>query len=345
MRIAYAGGGTGGHVIPLIAVAEEMRRRGHDAVFFGTARGIEMRLVPAAGFPLELIEIGGLKGLGLMTRLRTLAQLPVATAAVVRAFAKRDPAAVFSLGGYAAAPVVIAALIRGMPVVAMEPNAMPGVVNRWLGGFLTRVLAGFDETARYFPRGRTEVTGLPVRDAFFDVAPVRTDGPLRVLITGGSRGSRTLNAAFAEAWPRLRADGIAVTLQGGREAPAIEGADVVDFIAEMPAAYAAADLIVSRSGAGAVAEIAAAGRPSLLVPFPFAADDHQTRNAEVLVRAGAARVVADRELTGDRLYREICSLAADRPHLERMGESARVLAKRGAAARAADILEETAKRD
>jgi UDP-N-acetylglucosamine--N-acetylmuramyl-(pentapeptide) pyrophosphoryl-undecaprenol N-acetylglucosamine transferase len=345
-----AGGGTGGHVIPALAVARELHGRGHDVFFVGTDRGLEAKLVPQEGFRLEKIEIGGLNRVSLRQRLATLVRLPLATLHCAR----YHPAAVFSMGGYAAGPPVMAALMRRIPVVVMEPNAVPGFTNRVIGRFVTRALLAFPETARYFPRGRTELTGLPVREEFFRIPPKRRGAVLNLLITGGSQGSRTLNRAARESWPLFRKAGLAVRIvhQSGpagfeelREAfthSGLEG-EVVPFLTEMPAAFAAADLVVCRSGAGAVSELAAAGKPSVLVPFPFAADDHQTRNAEALERAGAARLVRDAEMSGELLVAEVAELARTAGRLEAMGTAARTFARPGAAARAADILEEVAR--
>lgn len=346
-----AGGGTGGHVIPALAVAKELQRRGHEAFFIGTREGMEARLVPAGGFPIEWIEIAGLKRVGAVQVFRTLGQLPASVMHVSRLMKLRRPAAVFSMGGYVAGPVVLAAWLRRLAVVVMEPNAVPGLTNRKMAGFVARALLSFPETARFFPPGRSEITGLPVRGEFFEIKPKPREDVLTVLITGGSRGSRTLNKAARESWPLFKQAGFPLRLihQTGNEAWAeveaefkASGMDgeVAPFLDDMPAAFAAADVIVCRSGAGAVAELVAAGKPSILVPFPFAADDHQLRNAEAMARAGAVRVTPDTEMTGKRLFEEITALAAEPGLLERMGEAARSLARPDAARRAADILEE-----
>jgi len=350
----FAGGGTGGHVIPGLAVARELRRRGHIVFFVGTARGLESQLVPRAGFPLELIEIGGLKRVGFRQRVATLTQLPISTIYARRLLKSRRVAAVFSMGGYVAGPPVIAALIRRVPVIVMEPNAVPGFTNRRIARFVRRALISFPETARYFPKGRTELTGLPVREEFFAVSPKPRGATFTVLITGGSQGSRTLNEAARQSWPLFRAASLPVQIvhQSGpaacdewRAAFQESGLDgeVLPFIADMPAAFSQADLVVCRSGAGAVAELAAAGKPSILTPFPFAADQHQLRNAEAFVRAGAALLVEDREMTGEKLFASIARLAADPACLARMGAAARSLARPGAARRAAEVLEEVAR--
>jgi len=348
-----AGGGTGGHVIPALAVARELRARGHFPFFVGTERGLEATLVPREGLPLELVRIGGLKRVGLRQTAATLFQLPASTWESGQLIESRGVAAVFSMGGYVAGPPVIAALVRGTPVVIMEPNAVPGFTNRHIAMYVRRALVSFPETARYFPFGRTEVTGLPVREEFFALPPRPPGERFTLLITGGSQGSRTLNRAARESWPLFRQSGLALQIihQSGRQAyeelraafaeSGVEG-EVVPFITDMPAAFAQADLVLCRSGAGAVAEVAAAGKPSILSPFPFAADQHQLRNAEAFVRAGAARLVEDDGMTGVRLFETVAELAADPAGLERMAAAARAMAHPGAARRAAEVLEEVA---
>jgi UDP-N-acetylglucosamine--N-acetylmuramyl-(pentapeptide) pyrophosphoryl-undecaprenol N-acetylglucosamine transferase len=350
---AMTGGGTGGHVIPALAVARELCRRGHECFFIGTRHGLEAKLVPAAAFPIEWIEIGGLKRVGLVRTLRTLGQLPLSVAAVGRLLTRRRPAAVFSTGGYVAGPVMLAAGLRRIPLVVMEPNAMPGLANRRAGLWVRRALLNFSEAARFFPKDRTEVTGLPVREEFFSIPPKPRGEELTVLVTGGSQGSRTLNQAVLSSVPLFRQArfpirflhqaGAAQFADVARQAQEIGlPGEVVAFLDEMPAAFASADLILCRAGAGAVAEVAAAGKPSILVPLPYAADDHQLHNAQALERAGAARLVLDREMSGQRLLAEVTKLAAEQGTLERMGAAARGMARPGAARRAADVLEQCA---
>ncbi len=346
-----AGGGTGGHVIPALAVARELRSRGHKAIFVGTERGMEARLVPADGFELKTIAIGGLNRVSPLQKLKTLVRLPVETLGCLRYGA----AAVFSMGGYVAGPPVMAAILRRTPLVVMEPNAIAGLANRLAGRFVSRALVSFEETARYFPRGRTEVTGLPVREEFFRIAPKPRDATLRLLITGGSQGSRTLNRAARQSWERFREAGFPVHIVHQTGAPDYEeiraefaksgvSGEIVPFITNMPEAFAVADLIICRSGAGAVSELAAAGRASILIPFPFAADDHQTRNAAAMEHGRAARLVRDAEFTGQKLFETVLELSRASSTLDNMAEAARKFAKPGAAKRAADILEEVATR-
>jgi len=348
-----AGGGSGGHVIPALAVARELRQRGHEVFFIGTERGLEARLVPAEGFSLEKIQIGGLKRVGMRQTIATLWQLPAGVFRSFEVMRRRGVGAVFSMGGYVAGPPVLAAVLSGRPLVIMEPNAIPGFTNRWIGRFVSHALISFSETARFFPPGRTDQTGVPVREEFFALPPRQTGSTITVLITGGSQGSRTLNRAARESWPLFRDSGLPVRLlhQTGRaEFDALANTfaesgvkgDISAFIADMPAAFAAADLVVCRAGAGAVAEVAAAGKPSVLVPFPFAADQHQLKNAQAFERAGAALLVTDDELTGMKLFEIVRDFASEPSKLERMGAAARGLARPGAARKAAEILEQAA---
>jgi UDP-N-acetylglucosamine--N-acetylmuramyl-(pentapeptide) pyrophosphoryl-undecaprenol N-acetylglucosamine transferase len=350
-----AGGGTGGHVVPALAVARELRAAGHTVLFIGTRRGAEAMLVPRAGFPVEWIEIGGLQRVGWKKGLASLIQLP---ASVVRSLAlllRHSAAAVFSTGGYVAAPVMLAAIVARVPIIVMEPNAMPGLVTRRLAGFVRKALVSWPETAKWFPPGKVELTGLPVREEFFEIPEKTPGGVLTVLVTGGSRGAAALNRASRESWGWFRGSSCAVrfVLQCGTaeyEPLAREfneyglDGEVAAFIHEMPAAYAQADIIVSRAGAGAVAEIAAAGKPAILVPFPFAADDHQRHNAEELARLGGARILPETELSGERLFRAVEDLSRRPQELIEMGRASRRAARRGAAQVAAQRLIEQAVR-
>jgi UDP-N-acetylglucosamine--N-acetylmuramyl-(pentapeptide) pyrophosphoryl-undecaprenol N-acetylglucosamine transferase len=344
-----AGGGTGGHVIPAIAVAKELARAGHTPQFVGTERGVEARLVPAAGFPLKIIRVGGLKNLGVLTKIASLWRLIAEAFKQLSDFRAWQPAAVFSMGGYVAGPPVLAAILRGVPVIVMEPNAIPGATNKWIARFVRRALINFEETRRYFPEGRTELTGLPVREEFFNIPAKPASDEFTILITGGSQGSRTLNNAARDAWPLFLASGLNVRFIHQTGAPqhtelarefaatGLKG-EVVPFINDMPGAFAQADLIVCRSGAGAVSELAAAGKPSILIPFPFAADDHQTSNAKVLERAGAAIYSTDKDWTGKKFFEEVRNLARDPERRQAMSKAARTLAHKNAATRAAEIL-------
>jgi UDP-N-acetylglucosamine--N-acetylmuramyl-(pentapeptide) pyrophosphoryl-undecaprenol N-acetylglucosamine transferase len=343
-----AGGGTGGHVIPALAVARELRAHGHTVRFIGTRRGMEAKLVPAENFPIEWIEIGGLKRVGLRRTLATLAELPGSIWQAARMLDRAQPSAVFSMGGYVAGPVLLAALWKRLPVVVMEANAIPGFTHRRLARFVARALISFPETARWFPKGRTEVTGLPVRTEFFAVPQKPCGKMLTVLITGGSQGSRTLNRAVEESWPLWEKGSVRLLHQTGAaafdeleprfRASGAEG-EITAFLTDMPRAFAEADLVISRAGIGAVSELAAAGKPAILVPLPTASDQHQLRNAEAFEKAGAARLVLDSEMNGRRLVEEVTRLAAEPGLLEKMSEAARSMARPEAARRAAEILE------
>ncbi|HYM09678.1 MAG TPA: undecaprenyldiphospho-muramoylpentapeptide beta-N-acetylglucosaminyltransferase [Bryobacterales bacterium] len=352
MTFVMAGGGTGGHVLPALAVAQELRRRGHKVVFIGTARGMEARLVPEAGFCLRTLQVGALKQVSWARRLRTMLQLPASLVAAAGMLAGLRPKAVFSMGGYASGPVALIALLRGIPVVVMEPNAFPGFTHRLIGRFVTRALLGFEQAGRFFPPGRSEVTGIPIREEFFQLPPKPHQPPFTVLITGGSQGSHRLNYAATESvrfWDRDGwLDRIVFLHQSGekeyndvcsryRELGA--HADVAPFLDDMPGAFARADVIVCRSGASTVAELSAAGKASLLVPFPFAADQHQLRNAQAMQAAGAARVVEDRDFTGPRFFEELRAMLEAPERLAEMETAARRLARSGAAGRAAGVLE------
>lgn len=347
-----AGGGTGGHVIPAIAVARELQKRGHRVVFVGIERGVEARLVPQAGFPLEFIRVGGMLGLGLLKKMQSALQLVTGTVKQSRRFASQRPDAVFSMGGYVAGPPVFAAILHKIPVVVMEPNAVPGFMNRQTARFVRHALISFSETERYFPKGRTELTGLPVREAFFHLAPKPLGGTFTILITGGSQGSRTLNDAARASWPLFKNSNLPVrflhqtglaTFETIRDEFAATGlpGDVSAFFQDMPAMFAQADLIVCRSGAGAVAELAAAAKPSILIPFPFATDQHQLKNAQAFENAGASRLFIDKDWTGQAFFDTVSTLLRTPERLTQMSQAARKLAHPGAAERAATILEGT----
>lgn len=349
-RFLIAAGGTGGHVIPALVVARELRRRGHEVIFVGAGQGLEEKLVPKEGFQLFRLPIGALKRVGWRRRVRTLVALPGAVIRALVLIHKVRPGALFSVGGYAAGPAMLAAWLAGVPIVILEPNAVAGFTNRQMGRAARKVLLQFGEAARFFPSDRVEVVGVPVRPEFFAVPPVRRAAELVILVTGGSQGSRTLNRAACESWPLFKRSGLELRWihQSGltdyawvRDEFARSGfrGEVVPFMENMAQAYAEAHLVVCRAGAGTIAELAAAGRPAILVPFPYAADDHQRHNAEALVRVGAARLVLDHEMTGQRLHDEVLALASEVGRLEQMAECARKFARPDAARRAADVLE------
>jgi UDP-N-acetylglucosamine--N-acetylmuramyl-(pentapeptide) pyrophosphoryl-undecaprenol N-acetylglucosamine transferase len=348
-----AGGGTGGHVLPALAVARELRARGYQVRFVGVERGMEAKLVPAENFPIEWIEIGGLNRVGFRQTLATLGELPFSVWEATRILDRVAPAAVFSMGGYVAGPVLLAAVWKRIPIVIMEPNAIPGFTHRHLARFVSRALLGFAEAERWFPKGRTEVTGMPIREEFFAIPAKPRGSVVTVLITGGSQGSRTLNCAAEESWPLWDRSRIRLIHQIGSRmyselAPKFNESgmpgEVAEFLTDMPRAFSEADLVVSRAGMGAVSELAAAGKPSILVPLPGASDEHQLKNAQAFEKGGAACLVLDREMNGARLVEEVTRLIESPGLLEKMATAARVFAKPGAARRAADVLESVATR-
>jgi UDP-N-acetylglucosamine--N-acetylmuramyl-(pentapeptide) pyrophosphoryl-undecaprenol N-acetylglucosamine transferase len=342
LRVLIAGGGTGGHVIPALAIARELRdKHAAEVRFVGTARGLETKLVPEAGFSLELIHVGQLKGVSVMTRVRTLADLPLGLlrcAGLIRAF---KPDVVVGVGGYASGPAMGAAILLRVPTVAFEPNAVPGLANRLVGKYVSAAAVNFAPTTAYFRNAR--VTGIPVRAEFFAVQP-KVGGARRLLVFGGSQGARVLNEVMPAVAGELlkRFPDLTIVHQaGGRHgetttaAYAAAGVDfarvrVQPYLDGMVGEIAAADVILCRSGASTVAELAAAGRAAVLVPFAAAADDHQRKNADVLVEAGAAVLVTEAELNAKRVLAEISGLLSDEACRLRMGEAARRLAHRDA---------------
>jgi UDP-N-acetylglucosamine--N-acetylmuramyl-(pentapeptide) pyrophosphoryl-undecaprenol N-acetylglucosamine transferase len=346
MRAILAGGGTGGHVIPALAIANQLKNDyGAEVLFIGTARGIENRLVPAAGYPLQLVRVGALKNVSLLTRAKTAFDLPRAIWDAARMLNDFAPDVVIGVGGYASGPAMLAAIVKHTPTLAFEPNAVPGFANRIVSPFVSAAAVHLEETAHYFRR--SQVTGVPVRQAFFDIAPKRGGAPT-LLVFGGSQGAHAINEAMFRCLPVLQreAPGIHIIHQTGERdyndaLSAYRGlnetAEVFKFIDDMPAAFARADLVVCRSGASTVAEIAAAGKPAVFVPFPRAADDHQRVNAEALARHDAAVVVEESKLEGVWLAETIAALLQDPQRLERMGHAARQLAHPNAAREIAAI--------
>ncbi|MGE0865253.1 MAG: undecaprenyldiphospho-muramoylpentapeptide beta-N-acetylglucosaminyltransferase [Vicinamibacterales bacterium] len=352
MRILIAGGGTGGHLYPGIALARELQRRDPSAqvTFVGTAQGIEARVVPREGFSLDLIRVAGLKGKGRADRLRGLLLLPTAAADAWRVISARRPDVVVGVGGFASGPVLALAAARGYPTMLLEQNAIPGLTNRLLARFVRAAAVNFEDALSYFP-GTGFVAGNPVRPEFFPAQNEESNDAGKVLIFGGSQGAHAINVAMVEAAPRLAAAGLqlAITHQTGerdldlvRSAYGRAGvaARAEAFIFEIDVEMKAADLVICRAGATTLAELTASGRPAVLVPLPNATDDHQRKNAEVLGRAGAALVMEEKELDGARLAGAIAALIADPAKRQQMSKAARALARPDAAARIADRVEQ-----
>ena len=348
LSVLIAGGGTGGHLYPGIAVARELLARVPDAqvTFVGTAAGIEARVVPGEGFALDVIRSAGLKGKSAQSLARGMALLPVSAADAWRVITRTRPAVVVGVGGYSSGPVVLLAALRGIPTLLMEQNAMPGITNRLLAPVVDAAAVTYQESVRFFG-SKSVLSGNPVRPEFFqeeethghDVLP---PGAARVLVFGGSQGAHAINVAMVEAAARLAAGtpGVAITHQTGeRDLEMVLSAyrragleaRVEPFLFAMDREMKAADFVICRAGATTLAELAASGKASILVPLPTATDDHQRRNALALVTHGAARMVEQRELSGDRVVAEILALAADEAQRRAMGEAARQLARPDAA--------------
>ncbi len=361
LRVLMAAGGTGGHIFPALAVAEELRSRfrgqsgregglpGRALIeFLGTQRGLESRVIPAAGFALQTVRAAGLMGIGGWRRLKNLLVLPRSALQAARILREFRPSVVVGLGGYLAGPVMLEAALKRIPTLLIEPNAVPGFTNRILAPMVRVAAVGFEGTARAFG-AKARVTGHPVRKAFFNVPAKDHVSPFTLLVLGGSQGSKALNdcvvkaagvlSSAEEAWRLIHQTGER-DYNEVREAYRAQGieAEVVEFIDDVPGALARADLVVSRAGAMTVAELAAAGRASLLVPFPSATDQHQLNNARALERVGAARVLEQRELTPERLVEEMGRIVRDGAQLARMEQGARTLARPDAAERIADLI-------
>lgn len=337
-----AGGGTGGHLFPGLAVAEAAAAQGASILFVGSSTGIEARVVPQTRFPFRAIPIHGLRGRGWRGLAQLAWQLPTGVVRAWRIIGAFRSDVVLGVGGYASFPVVAAAWLRGVPSVLLEQNARPGWANRVLCRLAIRVCTTFAESNRYFPPAKVALTGNPVR-TFAPAAATEKQG-FTVMAFGGSQGAHRINEAFYEAAPLLR-DAIAglhvIHQTGAADHERLQAryrdlgiaAEVRPFIDDMGAAYGRADLVVCRAGATTVAELTALGKPAILIPYPFAADDHQRANARVLAERDAGTLILDRELTGERLASAIIELAEDRARLTAMGAAARRLAAPDSAAR------------
>lgn len=350
LRVLIAGGGTGGHIIPALAVARELEERHRAATLFvGTARGMEIRLVPEAGFRLRLIDVGPLKSVSLLTRMKTIMRLPRSISECKRLMREFQPNVVFGVGGYASGPAMAAALKLKIPTLAFEPNAMPGLANRLVGKKVQAAAVNFPSAAKWF--AHSEVTGIPVRPAFFRLEPPA--GPPHLLVFGGSQGARIFNTKLPAVIATLlkAVPGLTVLHQSGmrhlsvtEEAYSASGADparweVRPFLDDMAVQFGRAHLVVARSGASTVAELAAAGKPALLVPFAAATDAHQKRNAEAMVQAGAAVMLEEQELENpNSLVNSLTVLLGNPEQLKQMASAARRQAHPRAAERIADML-------
>ncbi|MDO8446082.1 MAG: undecaprenyldiphospho-muramoylpentapeptide beta-N-acetylglucosaminyltransferase [Deltaproteobacteria bacterium] len=348
MRVIIAGGGTGGHLFPGIAIAEEFKGRdeGNELLFVGTEKGIEARILPKLGWPLNFISAEGIKGKGVLSRIRALYKFIPGFFESIKIIKGFKPDAVIGVGGYASAPVLLAARFLGKRTAIHEQNALPGVTNRTLGKVVERVFISFPDSAGFFPQGKIAISGNPLRKEILEglkrsAVGSRQSEKKTILIFGGSLGAHRINTVVLEMIRHLdEANNWRITHQTGEkdykeiEEGYLEAdwqADVRPFIYDMASAYIEADLVICRGGATTVAELTAAGKPAILIPYPFAADDHQRVNAESLVNVGGAVMILERDLTGKRLASEVERLLGDSEMLKKMGESARKLARVDAA--------------
>ena len=357
MRLLIAGGGTGGHLYPGIAVARELLARMPDAdvTFVGTAHGIEARVLPREGLTLDVIRSAGLKGKSFGALLRGAALLPLSGVDAWRVISHRRPDVVLGLGGYSSGPVVMLAALRRIPTIVMEQNAVPGFSNRRLAPLVNAAAVTYEDAVAFFG-AKAFVSGNPVRSEFFEEAhdeQFSPPGAARVLVFGGSQGAHAINMAMVEAAPRLAAAAgrLAITHQTGeRDLEMVRDgyrragvqARVEPFLYHMDREMKSADVVVCRAGATTLAEVAASGRTAILVPLPTATDDHQRRNAEAFARQGAAIMVEQRDVTGERLASELLALAEDRQRRQQIASAARRLARPDAAKVIVDKLLELA---
>lgn len=347
------GGGTGGHLFPGIALAEEIttRQPGNRVVFVGTKRGIEATEVPKAGYELELIDVSALRGIGVWARIRTLFGLPRAVARCVSLLRGFRPDVVCGVGGYASGPLVLAAWLLRVPTVILEQNSIPGLTNRVLGKIASRVVIALAGAQRFFPRRKTLLLGNPIRQGLLKNFLRTTrdiDADFHVLVLGGSQGAHGLNLRMAEAASRLASHraSIRITHQTGakdealvKEAYASVGlrAQVVPFIDDMSTAYQGADVVVCRSGATTIAELTVAKKAAILVPYPYAVSDHQAKNGQELVQAGAALMMRESELDGFQLAQAIVELMQDPDRRRAMEEASGRLGRPEAAREIVDL--------
>ena len=353
MKVLFAAGGTGGHIFPAIAVAKELMKRHENAqvLFVGTAKGLETRIVPENGFQLSLINSAGLKNVGLKGQIKGLAVLPKSLLEARQIIRQFRPHVVVGAGGYVSGPVVAMAAIMGVPTMVMDSNALPGFTNRQLARFIDKAALTFAVSLPYFGK-KGVVTGNPVRREFFEVPPKERGEKFHVLVFGGSQGARAINNAMRDALTSLeKFNGrLSITHQTGeadferlRDAYAdsnFAGSDVRPFISDMPNEFAKADLIISRAGATTCAELTAAGKASIMIPLPTAADDHQRKNAEALESQGASTMILQADLTPEKLSVEITKMIEQPEALSEMEKAAKAMSRHDAAEKAADLIEE-----
>ncbi|VAX17166.1 UDP-N-acetylglucosamine--N-acetylmuramyl-(pentapeptide) pyrophosphoryl-undecaprenol N-acetylglucosamine transferase [hydrothermal vent metagenome] len=344
MKLLIGGGGTGGHIYPAIAIARELLRRGdeHEVLFVGAERGLETSIVPKEGFIIKTLNVTGLKGRGIFSKALSLSRLVWAVNSAARFLREYRPDVTLGVGGFASGPVGLATLLYRSPLTLAEQNFAPGMTNKWLGRFAKKVFVTWPGSERLFPKNVGELTGNPVRRGFFETRRKTDSERLNILVLGGSQGARTLNLAVAESVDKLNTVSASITLTaqtGERDFDMVNGAlqragfpaVAQKFFDDMPQRIADADIVISRAGAGSIAEICAVGRGSVYVPYPYAADDHQRLNAKCAVDAGASIMVADSDFDADRLARIVDEFSKDRSKLVEMGKRAKSLAKPEAA--------------
>lgn len=353
MKVLIAAGGTGGHIYPGIAVANEIMRRDetNEVLFVGTARGLEKRIVPENGFQLSLINSAGLKNVGLIGKVKGLAVLPRSFLEARRIIRQFRPHVVVGAGGYVSGPVLMMAAIMGVPTLVMDSNALPGFTNRRLAMFVEKAALTFDEALPFFGK-KGVVTGNPVRREFFEIPAKERGESVHLLIFGGSQGARAINNSMSEALPQLAelADRLTITHQTGEHdfeavraayvGSAFANADIRPFISDMFVEFGKADMIICRAGATTCAEVAAAGRAAIMVPFPGAADDHQRKNAEALEKVGAVRMILQADLSPDVLAASLRELISAPETITEMQAAAKKLGRPDAAAATVDLIEE-----
>ena len=350
-RLLVAGGGTGGHLFPGIAVAEEFLRRDRSTqvLFVGTGRPVEAEILGKRGLPTKSITAAGFKGKGLLGRMRSLFSLPLGLYQSLKIIAGFKPDMVLGVGGYVSGPVGVAARLMGRPTAIHEQNSIPGMTNRLLGRLVHLVFISFESSAALFPRGKTRLTGNPIRR---EIAAIKRtpdrNAPFTVLVVGGSQGARAINQAMVKAWPLLNQAAINLRLihQTGQAdfetvnnayAEMKQAVEVKPFIDDMDRAYLAADLVVCRAGALTVSELAVVGLPAVFIPLPTAANNHQEFNARSLVDVGAAEMILQKDLTPQVLAETIRRLAGDRDLLTRMEQKASQAARPEATQAICDI--------
>jgi UDP-N-acetylglucosamine--N-acetylmuramyl-(pentapeptide) pyrophosphoryl-undecaprenol N-acetylglucosamine transferase len=350
MKIIIAAGGTGGHIYPGIAVAKEVLRRDEksDVLFVGTARGLETKIVPDNGFQLSLINSAGLKNVGFVGKLKGLFILPKSFLEARTIIKEFKPDVVVGAGGYVSGPVLMMAALMRFPTLVMDSNALPGFTNRQLARFVDKAALTFEESLKYFGN-KGVVTGNPVRQEFFDIAPKMRGEKVNLLIFGGSQGARAINNAMADALVILPKDKLQITHQTGESdfekikeiysRSDFQGSDVRPYISNMVEEFATADLVICRAGATTCAELSAAGKAGIMIPLPTAADDHQRKNAEALEKSGAAKMILQRDLNGESLANEILDLINSPEKISAMESAARKLARKDAAEITVNLIE------